>query len=347
MNYKKLLIFSALFTLLFWGEADIVSAQSKGETKLYKSAVSKGNLKGFEKFLSKYPTSVYAPEVKHLIDSVYYSVIDKNSIASCLGFVSAHPDSFYCDEIEAIITSYVLKDRYIQNDALNQCVLIDSLTSVGIGTESYFYYVYENYSDSYPDLIEYVVSLLDKNSNVSFYAMFSGKKKPSSNMLGYIIEGEIMDKETNTLFRTQEMTYLLNILEHKEFLIPLLKSDIMTDQAIEWWLDHNKGNVRKLDFGILPQESSIVEAFLKAKEYEKSGEYKVALFDIRGYTVICSRKSNQYHLVWCEPVCKNKKTDKILNNIYFESTNSLVLYYYKGKTTYKVRVNLSNKEVRY
>lgn len=34
--------------------------------------------------------------------------------------------------------------------------------------------------------------------------------------------------------------------------------------------------------------------------------------------------------------------DALLNSIYFEKDATLVLYYYKGKTTYKYRLSLAN-----
>lgn len=349
MDFKKTVTSLLLISVLSCSGINTLFSQSRGETRQYKSAVSKGDMKGYEKFLKKYPNSVYAPKINHIIDSVNFSKVNKSDISSCLSFICTYPDSHYCAELDDIIESSVLRDRYIQNDKqLDKCRLIEPMTSVRIGDRGYYYYIYENYGEKYPDMLEYVAALLDKESGTSYYAMFSGKKKPSSNMIGYIIEGEIMDEETNRQFKTPEMTYLLNILTHKDFLVPISKGDIITDQAIEWWLENNKKRARKLNFGILLEESSIVDKFKTMAEFEKNKVYKVALFDIRGYTVICAQKSSsEYILVWCEPVCKNTDKDLLLNTIYFESTNSLVLYYYKGKTTFKVRVNLANKEVRY
>ena len=42
--------------------ANGAAAQSKAETKLYNSALAKGDLKTANKFLAKFPNSVYAPK---------------------------------------------------------------------------------------------------------------------------------------------------------------------------------------------------------------------------------------------------------------------------------------------
>lgn len=323
--------------------------QSKGETKLYNSVISKGDIKGYNKFLKKYPSSVYAPKITRILDSIDYSAVDKEDISACVKYMAAKPNSAFFQDAEQRVFSLALKGRYIQNDALGEYKVIEEFMPVAIGDNGYYYYTYENFSPSEGDAVEYVVNLIDKRDGAAFAAMFSGKKKKAENFIGYIIEGESMDEETNRTFKTAEMTYLLNMLSNKEFLIPLSKADIMTDQALAWWLKENPARSKKLDFGVLAPESSIVEMYKKQKDFETSGGNKAALFDIRGYTVVVSyqKASNQYVLVWCEPVCKDKKRNQLLNTIYFESTNSLVLYYYKGKSTFKIRVNLANKAVTY
>jgi hypothetical protein len=64
--------------------------------------------------------------------------------------------------------------------------------------------------------------------------------------------------------------------------------------------------------------------------------------------MICaySKTTKDYVLVWCEPVCKNRNRDQLLNTIYFENDNTLDLFYYKGRTTFKFRVNLATKNLR-
>ena len=133
-------------------------------------------------------------------------------------------------------------------------------------------------------------------------------------------------------------------------LVELSEADLMTDQAIEWWLDKNPkalSSATRISFGQIPAESSLVAAYKKASK-ENASPYSAALFDIRGYTVIVSynRSSASYSLAWAEPQCKNKNTDRLLNNIYFESGSTLALFYYKGRTTFKYRLTLANGSLR-
>ena len=67
-NFRTVLllaIFSLLFTPLF--------AQKKGETKLFKTTIAKGDTTSFNKFLAKYPNSVYAPTIQAKKDSLIKS----------------------------------------------------------------------------------------------------------------------------------------------------------------------------------------------------------------------------------------------------------------------------------
>ena len=145
-----------------------------------------------------------------------------------------------------------------------------------------------------------------------------------------------------------ELDYARNLLMFDESLLELRKADEMTDQAIEWWLKNNpkaQGNAGTISYGAVSAESSLVEAYKKARK-ESSSNYNAALFNIRGYTVVMvQRKSNgSYVLAWAEPVCKNKNTDQLLNNIYFRSGSDsiIVLFYYKGNRTFNYQLNLAN-----
>ena len=133
-------------------------------------------------------------------------------------------------------------------------------------------------------------------------------------------------------------------------LVELSEADLMTDQAIEWWLDKNPTaltRATRISFGQIPAESSLVAAYKKASK-ESTAPYSAALFNIRGYTVIVSynRSSASYSLIWAEPQCRNKNTDRLLNNIYFESGSTLALFYYKGRTTFKYRLTLANGSLK-
>ena len=88
-----------------------------------------------------------------------------------------------------------------------------------------------------------------------------------------------------------------------------------------------------------------MQAFKGVKK-EKGKNYSVANFDLRGYTVICAQKGGEYTLVWCEPVCKNKKTDKYIRSLYFENDGTtLDVVYYKGKNTFKNKISLASQSI--
>ena len=150
---------------------------------------------------------------------------------------------------------------------------------------------------------------------------------------------------------TPETSWLVDRLKNNPSLIPISKADYLTDAAIRWWLEKNPGAGSKstrISFGRLDAESSIVQAYSKQAK-EKGKNCNAALFDIRGYTVVCvrSRTDGEYSLAWCEPVCRNRNRDKLLNTIYFESDGvTLVLYYYKGKTTFKYRLSTASHTLR-
>lgn len=67
-NFRTVLLL-AISTLLFTP----VFAQKKGETKLFKNTIAKGDTTSFNKFLAKYPNSVYAPTIQAKKDSLIKS----------------------------------------------------------------------------------------------------------------------------------------------------------------------------------------------------------------------------------------------------------------------------------
>ena len=164
----------------------------------------------------------------------------------------------------------------------------------------------------------------------------------------YIADGRIegssyIDAVASAL--NPELDYARSLLITDASLVELSKADEMTDQAIQWWLKNNpraQSNAGSISFGSVNAESSLVEAYKKAKK-ETSANYNVAFFDIRGYTVVMvQRKSNgSYVLAWAEPVCANKSTDQLLNNVYFRDGSNLILFYYKGRRTFNYQLNLA------
>ena len=67
-NFRTVLLL-AISSLLFTP----VFAQKKGETKLFKNTIAKGDTTSFNKFLAKYPNSVYAPTIQAKKESLIKS----------------------------------------------------------------------------------------------------------------------------------------------------------------------------------------------------------------------------------------------------------------------------------
>ena len=86
-------------------------AQSKAETKLYNSALAKGDLKTANKFLAKFPNSVYAPKVTRLRDSITFAKIDNNDVNGYIAFLEQNPKSYFAQaankRIEELNTSSI------------------------------------------------------------------------------------------------------------------------------------------------------------------------------------------------------------------------------------------------
>lgn len=423
---RKELLFLSVATLMLTSSF----AQDKKETKLYNTTINKGDLKSFNKFLSKYPNSTYSSDITKRVDSLSFFALDKKNIEALNSFVEQYPSSYYTpkaneyikelnttklthsdairvsesvlglknnpnnpnfilkeykkDGVEQIVvfvapsgssfSSYrVLKlahnggsdllnsnnweviqecteSNYNSNPELNKFSFVVDITSltttkiIEIKGGRYVKFDYKNENNS--SEIEYITNLYSVDDNVIYTAMFSGKKEHENGE--NFLEGSCMDASQGGALSTPQMSYLIGFLGNKEYFRPFSKDKLMIDTAIEWWYDNNKATAKTLAFGVIPNDNPIVAAYKAAKYKEKDSRWDVAVFDIRENTVVVSydRVERQYSLVWSEPIAKDKKRDQLLNSIYFERNTALVLYYYKGNTTYKKRVNLASKAVK-
>ena len=202
--------------------------------------------------------------------------------------------------------------------------------------------------------LEYSVALVDFQTENMSDALFYGRSLSKGDVMpdaaSYRIEGQNPGElAAGSGMTTAEDRYLAGLIKANDRLVPIAQADALTDEAIQWWLGRNRKaeSASSAAFGTLSEECGIVQVF-KKQEKESSRNYSAALFDLRGYTVVCawSKSQKHYMLVWCEPVARNKNTDKLLNSIYFENDNTLCLYYYQGRKTFKKRVNLATKSIR-
>lgn len=361
------------------------TAQKKSETKAYKAAVKTQTIAAYDRFLDKYPKSVYKPQLIRLKDSII-TVMNttpytaEQAIPLFSDASGIQPENFQVlpyrkdgtDYLYAVVKegdgrspisfqTFSLQEgawnktgvkefpRYIVSDKINGYHLTDTISFMDISKEKYIRFCYENTSDGRNR--EFVANLIKLSDFTINSAMFSGKllqKDPDAAPAGSeSIEGTA-DMITNDSLTPIEMRLLVGYLATRSQLIPMSEADAQTDESVDWWYDNNKKGASSLSFGIVPQTSSMVIKYKASKDKEHSKSYDAAVIDIRENTVVCAyRKSTkQYILVWCEPVTVDIKHDLYLSNIYFENDNVLVLYYYKGNTTSKVRINLANKTIK-
>ena len=370
-------------------------AQTKAETSLYAKTVKRPTVKAAEKFLKKFPESVYAAGVARLRDSLVFFALDPEDAAGVLEFRKSYPESAFrglADErILAHNTSGITHEEALRiagdcldaigwkKDNVEHVLALDKgldvrilspsgvfeearsipvyslLDSPGspvlsaplevlspLGSRNYVHFAYLN-GDS-----EYVEVLWLPEEDVLNQAMFYGTPVAPAEGEHYRIEGQSPEMMEG-LQPTAEVLWLTGRLRENPSLVQLSREDLLTDESIRWWLEKNPkaySSATRLSFGRLDPESSIVAAYKKARK-EKGRGSSAALFDIRGYTVICAgSKAGDYTLVWCEPVCKNRKRDRFLNTIYFESDGTtLDLFYYKGNTTFKYRISLPSQTI--
>jgi hypothetical protein len=388
-----------------------LSAQTPAETKLYNKTLKKPSVKAYDKFLKKYPSSVYSLEILTLRDSTLFAAVDQEDAAAVEAFAAAYPDSPLASQIEAVIARHntsplsreealaavrklapsaadavgyrranrdyalglaaedgalklfrcalgadgawtlvdtALPERYNLDSKLSDCRLDGPIELVEINEKKFLSFNYINSTEN-NKAIEYVASLYEPVEGSVTHAMFYGRDMSAKD--GLKIEGQC--PEALSTIALPENAWLLNRINSDSRFIPIAKADALTDDSIAWWLEKNpeaETRATRLNFGTLDEESSLVAGFKKARSRDKdsSKNFTAAMMDIRDYTVIVaySKTYKNYILVWCEPVCKNKNRDKLLNNIYFEDDNSLALFYYKGKTTFKNRINLANRSIR-
>ena len=404
----KRLISIAVLTALSLG---MLYAQTPAETKLYNKTLKKPSVKAYEKFLAKYPSSVYSLEILTLRDSTLFAAVDKEDAEAVEAFAAAHPDSPLSGQVGDVIArhntsplskeeamaavralapsaadavgyrranrdyalglsaeggaltlyrcalgadgAWALADtrsleRYNLDGKLADCKLDGPVELVEIDGKKFLSFNYINSSDNSKG-IEYVVSLFNPADDSVTHSMFYGRDMSAKD--GLKIEGQCPEALSSLVL--PENAWLLNRINSDPRFEQISKANALTDDSIAWWLEKNpeaETRASRLNFGALDEESSLVAGFKAARSRDKdsSRSFTAALFDIRDYTVIVaySKTYKNYILVWCEPVCKNKNRDKLLNTIYFEDDTSLALFYYKGKTTFKNRINLANRSIR-
>lgn len=243
-------------------------------------------------------------------------------------------------------------EKYSLDSSLDNSFIDSNLTMSEVAGRKMLEASYINSSSASNFNVEWCSVLFtpdaSEQTNIMFYGRDLDKSAPAKGK--YSIEGQSPETLSITGM-SQETAYLLQKMNANDKLKAISKADAITDEALRWWLSKNPNaetTAKSVRPGTLDAESSLVQAFNAAKGKESSKSYNVAKMDLRGYTVIVSySKSNkEYSLVWAEPVCVNKSRDKYIKTIYLDNDGTtLNLFYYKGNTSFKVKINLSSKSL--
>ena len=356
---RSIILAAGLLLLLSFS----ANAQSRAEKKLYGKTIGNFSVKAADKFLKKYPNSVYAPKVIHMKDSVLLAAyLEANTTkispeqALALAGDALTAIGWKKDGVDRVLAldanlslrvlsqdGTLVETRQIpaytmseQAPELSLAVPMEEVSPLG-GGQRYIHFGYRNGNS------EYVEALYLPEEDHVFQALFYGTPMADGR-----IEGQCPEMLEGTV-PPAEVAWLVGRFRENPALVPLSKPDLLTDESIRWWLGKNPkaDAAKKLSFGRLDPESSIALA-CKAAKKEKGKGVSAASFDIRGYTVVClvSQKDGSCTLAWCEPVCQNKKTDRYIRSIYFENDGTtLDVVYYKGKTTFKNKISVLSQTI--
>lgn len=384
MNKIIIIVIAAMLAFSVTSEATNAKKPKikKAEQKAFNAAVQTSTIASFDAFLAKYPKSILCEDISIKKDSLTvilnttpynqdeaYAVFTSSAVLSAEQF-SALPyrnegiDYIYAIAVQpsGICNIYRLSrpvnangtiyeaanwttDTFKEeplckvNNSIDSFMLKDSLTAISVGADTYLRFSCESAASKSSNR-EYSAYLLGVDNLNLESLCFAGKAK------GDIIEGTL-DMLTIDSHTPATTITLASFLTSKPYLQTIAKADLLSDESIEWWYNNNKSGAKTLSFGVLPDECSLIEAFSKQKK-ENGKLYTAAFFNHRGNTVLCARKKSngEYVLTWCEPLPAEKKKDAVLSGIYFEGDNNLVLFYYKGNTTFKRRINLATKVIK-
>lgn len=103
LEAMKRLFLTAAAMLLALGS---LCAQTKSETSLYTKTLKKPSVKAYDKFLKKYPSSVYSEKILTLRDSTLFAAVDQEDAEAVEAFAAAHADSPLAGRVAAVIARH-------------------------------------------------------------------------------------------------------------------------------------------------------------------------------------------------------------------------------------------------
>ena len=360
-----------------------LSAQKRAETRLYQKTLGKPSVEAFDKFLKRYPTSVYAADILARKDTLLnISPYDAQQAAAIAAdFVSAGSNVLalaarsegidriwaVCLDGEGLALDQVRilqlekgRDGWTAGstydapsadaEGMTARAFVDSTAVFSIRGTRFLRFNYLMRSEEGTEQT-YVAACYAPETDEFGALSFRGKDiRTADDPAPYRISGRSGEALASGMDRPWMRLMLKDIQDNP--LLEQIPDDIyLTDAAIGWWLEQNPGaltNATHLRFNILQKESSLVEEFAKAKGKKSSSKYTAALIDHRGWTVIVvyQKADDNYVLAWVEPEAKDHYRDRLLNSIAFDDANTLAMSYYHGNRTFKYRLNLTSKNLR-
>ena len=358
------------------------SAQKKAETKLYNKTIGNPSLAAFDKFLKKYPESVYAPSILGKKDTLLnvspYTMEDAARIAS--DFLPGAEFKAWGVRKEAVDRIQVLA---VNADSLDLgYIRLATLVDGKDGWELEYSYDLPGFEDeemasvafvdgcSFLKILkkdclrfnclmksadgsrqDYVAAIYNTADEQLYRVVFSGKDLPGKEEGLYRIQGRKDFTMESSGSNRPELLLLAKEIDENPALVAVSDADFLTDEAMQFWLKNNPDaltTATKVAAATLPAESSLVQAYAAAKGKQNSSKYRAAMFDFRGYTVIVAyqKASDDYILAWVEPECKDHYRDRLLNSISFSDSNTLEMFYYHGNRTFKYHLNLASKSLK-
>ena len=311
-------------------------SQTKAETRQYNKAVGKPSVQAFDRFLKKYPSSVYAAEISARRDTLLsispYSRAEAEAVMS--EFMPAGALFLAFPDRQDAVDSYESPTAALSSDGAARS-FVDSTAVFEIGGDRYFRFNFLTKAAG-SDKMSYTAATWSPAGDAYSEVVFEGHDilQPGDG-LPFRIEGRVNENSIMNPDRP-EARLMMAAINENPCLEQIPAGDYLTDAAIDWWLEQNPdalGSATKLNFNILPENSSLVEHFEASRDKKNSSRYTAALFDIRGYSVIVVKQKadGNYVLAWAEPECEDHYRDRLLNSITFEDANTLEMFYLRGR----------------
>lgn len=351
--------------------------QSKAETKLYGKTVAAPTLKNLDKFLKKYPSSVYAPDILARKDTILnispFTMPQAEAIArpffgegasvrayatrseaiDRINVLAVGADTLQLGDIRiAVLVKDAKKGWSVESSYDRYCFDPQEYTSIEFvdtcfvvkmrGKDCIFFNCLLK-SDT--DAQGYLASSFFPSTDAASQVIFAGKSVLREGETGYRILGR---SDSWAKVDSPEVNLLNKFIEDNPRLEKISDADYYTDAALEFWLEKNPDaltTATKVTASVISPLSSLIEQYQNARGKQNSAKYRAALVDFRGYTMIIvyQKATEDYILAWVEPECKNHNTDRLLNSIEFRDANNLEMFYYQGKKFFKYHLNLASK----